>query len=193
MDKKLTRIKQQISRLEYRQLSELSKYLSKKKDEAWKKVRAQDAKDHDLKIVSLPRGSKLVFTDSRYDLCGKIGIKERDLSRGSNRTTVIFGTTRWNCPRVDLSTDLREENIRRLKAGHAASAALSGIFSKAAGDQKRDMRPYCCACGWRIEKGKSKRFKGKYQTFTMHKFRKDCDKKSRWSKIRKEQSGKEDA
>ncbi len=187
MDKKLTRIKQQISRLEYRQLSELSKYLSKKKDEAWRKVRAQDAKNHDLKIVALPRGSKLVFTDSRYDLCGKIGIKERDLSRRSSRTTVVFGTTRWNCPRKDLSTDLSEENIRRLKAAHSASAALSGIFSIAVGDQKRDLRPYCCACGWRIDKGKSKRFKGKYQTFTMHKFRKDCDKKSSWSRHRKEQ------
>ena len=193
MDKKLTRIKQQISRLDYGQLSELSNYLAKKKNDAWKNRRAQEAKDHDFKIIALPRGSKLVFTDSRYDLCGKIGIKEKDLSRGSTRTVVVFGTTRWTCPRKDLSTDLREENIRRLKAAHAASAALSGIFNKAVGDQKRDLRPYCCACGWRIDKGKSKRFKGKYQTFTMHKFRKDCDKKSSWSRTRKQQSGKEDA
>jgi len=192
MDKKLTRIKQQISRLEYRQLSELDKYLSKKKDEAWRRIRAQEAKDRNLKIVALPRGSKLIFTDSRYDLCGKIGIKERDLSRGSNRTTVIFGTTRWNCPRKDLSTDISEENIRRLTAARSASAALNRMFSGALGDQKRDLRPYCCACGWRIDKGKSKRFKGKYQTFTMHKFRKDCDKKSSWSRIRKQQSEKED-
>ena len=193
MDKKLTKIRGMIYCLDYEQLTELSKYVSKKKDEAWRRKRAQEAKDHSFKIVALPRGSKLIFTDSRYDLCGKIGIKEKDLSRGSTRTTVVFGTTRWNCPRKDLSTDISEENIRRLKAAHAASAALSGIFSKAIGDQKRDMRPYCCACGWRIEKGKSKRFKGKYQTFTMHKFRKDCDKKSAWSRIRKQQSGKEDA
>lgn len=194
MDKKLTKIKQQISRLDHAQLIELNKYLSKKKEDAWKQKRAQEAAAHDLKICSLPRGAKVVFTDSRYDLCGKIGIKERDLSRGSSRTTVVFGTTRWNCPRRNLSTNISEENIIRLKAARSASAALNRIFTGAIGDQKRDMRPYCNACGYRIDKGKSKRFKGKYQTFTMHKFRKDCMKKSRWSTIRKTiRRSKEDA
>jgi len=195
MDKKLTRIKQQISRLDYEQLTELSKYLSKKKNDASKQRRAQEAVTHSEKIKSLPPGSKVTCTDSRYDLCGEIGTIIQHLGRGSFRTTVDFGALKiWRCPRRDLSTDISEENIRRLKAARSASAAMNRIFSEAVGDQKRDMRPYCNACGYRIDIGKSKRFKGKYQTYTMHKFRKDCLKKTRWSRIRKTiKQSKEDA
>ncbi|MBA7661847.1 hypothetical protein ES703_69867 [subsurface metagenome] len=187
MDKKLTRIKQQISRLEYRQLSELSKYLSKKKEDAWKQKRAQEAIAHSEKIKSLPAGAKVVFADSRYDLCGEIGIIKRHLGRGSSRTTVDFGVLKiWNCPRRELSANISEENITRLKAARKASAAIHGIFFNAVGKTNRDIRPYCTACGVRLDKGESKRFKGKHITFTMHKFRKNCSMKTRWSKLKKQ-------
>lgn len=186
MDKKLTRIKQQISRLDYGQLTELSKYLSKRKEDAWRQKRTQGAAIHDGRIKSLPAGTKIVFTDSRYDLCGMIGTIKRHLGRGSKRSSIDFGDLKtWYCPRRDLSSDISEENITRLKAARHASAAIHGIFYNAAGKSKRDIRPYCTACGVRLDKGESKRFKGKHITFTMHKFRKDCSMKTRWSTLRK--------
>ena len=187
MDKKLTRIKQQISRLDYEQLTELSKYLTKKKEDAWKQRRAQKVANHSERIKSLPAGSKVVFTDSRYDLCGEIGTIVKHLGRGSFRTTIDFGLLKiWRCPRRDLSEDISEEHITRLKAARKASAAIHGIFYDAVGKSKRDIRPYCTACGVRLDKGESKRFKGKHITFTMHKFRKNCSMKTRWSKLKKQ-------
>lgn len=186
---RLTKIKRLISRLNHEELSNLSSFLSKKKNEAWLKLRVQKIQEHNDKISSLLIGSKVLFTDTRYDLAG---IVAKVTGHGRKKTYIEIEGKAWNCPRNMLSVNITEENIVRVKAARKAATAMNKIFSEAMGNVP-DKRPLCRACWQRLDKGESKRFldkkifrKSGQKFYTiLHRHRKDCSKKSKWSKIKK--------
>lgn len=186
---KLTKIKRLISRLSHEELSNLSSFLSKKKNEAWLKLRAEKIQKHNDEISSLPVGSIILFTDTRYDQAGLVG---KITGHGRKRTYVEIEGQVWHCSRNMLSTDITKESIMRVMAARKTATAMNKIFSKAV-NRTPDKRPQCRACWQRLDKGQSKRFldqktfkkHGRNFFITLHRHRKDCSKKSKWSKIKK--------
>lgn len=190
--KRIAKIKSQIRLLEYAQVVELFKWVEKKKDEMWREVRIMKIKEKEDEVRSLPIGAKVVFKDARYEICGTVGKIIKHLGRGSNRTSVDFGKKgTWRVPSRELSADTKEEHIKQLiqnkKLSHVLNRALTGITARPI-----DRRVKCRACWQRLEKGQSRRFlhqsvfkaHGVRRYMTLHKHRKDCGKKSEWTKRR---------
>ena len=129
--KKLTSLKMSIAKLDYLQMMDLYSWLRKKKEDAWKKKRAEDIQEHCDKISSLPEGTLVVFTDGRYDFCGQVGKIVRHLGRGSPRTLVDFGESgKWHVPRKDIDDNVSEEKIKGLIGNRNLSRGLTKVLSQ---------------------------------------------------------------
>jgi len=129
MNARLMKIKGSICRLDWQEFNELEKWLRKRREKMWKAERLKRKKEHEESIRALSKGTLVTFTDSRYELCGKVGKIVRHIERNSIRTVVDFGKELgiWHAPRSQLSANISESRINQLKM----SKNLSGILNKA--------------------------------------------------------------
>jgi len=121
--------------LDWEQFLELEKYMRKRRETLWKAHRAKKIKEKEDEITSLPAGTKVVFTDTRYALGGKIATIVRHLGKGSRRTVVDFGEKIgghqcWRALRKDLSTDVSDENIKRLNQNKRLGTLMTNVLNK---------------------------------------------------------------
>jgi len=131
MNNKLTSIKRSISHLQPEDIRELYRWMRKKDDEAWRKIRLKRKQEHMDRIKALPAGTKVIFTNSRYDLCGKIGTIVRHLERGSVRTVVDFGEAgKWRALRTDLDANVSKERIQSLRMCKNLGTVLNKALNK---------------------------------------------------------------
>lgn len=128
-EKKLIKIKKSVCRLDWQEFNELEKWLRKRREKMWKAERLKRKKEHEESIKALSVGAMVTATDSRCELCGKVGKVVRHLERNSNRTVVDFGKEIgiWRIPRIQLTANISENNINQLKM----CKNLSGIVNKA--------------------------------------------------------------
>lgn len=128
-NEKLAKIKRSICRLDWQEFNELEKWLRKRREIMWKTERLKRKREHEESIKALPKGALVTPTDSRYEICGKVGRVVRHLERNSTRTVVDFGKEGgiWRIPRSQLSANVSENRINQLKM----SKNLSGILNKA--------------------------------------------------------------
>jgi len=127
-NERLTKIKRLISRLEWEEFTELEKYMRKSQEKKWQKERLKRKLEHEESIKKLSSGTEVTCTDSRDELCGRIGKIVRHLERNSNRTVVDFGKLGiWRIPRSRLSANVGENRINQLKM----CKNLSGVLNKA--------------------------------------------------------------
>ena len=130
-DKELLKAKSAIYQLDYRELGILESWLRKRIQKMWPIERAKRKKEHDGSIKALPKGTMVVFTDSRHEFCGKVGEIVRHLGRNSNRTAVDFGKEIgvWHVPRVNLSSDINAGRISGLKTCRYVGRTLNKVLS----------------------------------------------------------------
>ena len=128
-NEKLIKIKRSVCRLDWQEFNELEKWLRKRREIMWKTERLKRKREHEESIKALPKGALVTPTDSRYEICGKVGKVIRHLEKNSNRTVVDFGEEIgiWRIPRSQLSADVSKNNINQLKM----CRNLSGVMNKA--------------------------------------------------------------
>ena len=132
---KLTKIRSSICRLDYQELGTLESWLRKRIQKMWPVERVKRKRAHEESIKALPKGTIVVFTDSRHKFCGKVGKIVRHLGRNSNRTAVDFQEIGiWHIPRVQLSANVSEDRIKGLKVCKNLSGVLNKVFSKMQGE-----------------------------------------------------------
>jgi len=132
---RLKKAKSTVARLDWSDFQKLEKYFKIRRDVLWKAHRAKKIKEKEDEIRSLPPGTKVIHTDTRYEIGGQVGIIVRHLGRGSKRTVIDFGNVidgyqKWRVWSRNLSADVSDENIKRLNQNKRLGTFMTGILNK---------------------------------------------------------------
>jgi preprotein translocase subunit YajC len=121
MTDKLTKIKQQCSRLEITEIHEIQKYLKERHEKLWAAKRAQEAIDHAERIKKLPMGTRVIIKSGQR--AGEFG-KIHRIGRKYVGVTLECGD-RWKFPvqMVDEHVDDKD-----LQISAKLNRGLQGLF-----------------------------------------------------------------
>lgn len=188
----VTKVKRLISLLTYEEIVEIEKHTKVRRDLKWKEKREAETKSHIEQIKALPIGTEVLCTDGRLKTGGLVG-RITEIAR--EYASIDFGDEgiretkyqHWRVPIRYLSTDTSEEKRKTILMAKAMNKRLTGIFRRPPADR----RPRCHACWQRLDRGQSRRFTcyaqngRKLYSETVHRFKKDCGKSSRWADLKK--------
>jgi len=132
---RLKKAKRATGKLDWEEFVALEKYMRKRRDLLWRLRRAEQTKRKEDEIRNLPSGTKVIHTDTRYEIGGQVGTIVRHLGRGSKRTIIDFGKIvdgyqRWRVWSRNLSADVSEENVKRLNQNKRLGAFMTGVLNK---------------------------------------------------------------
>jgi len=132
---RLKKAKNAVAKLDWKEFIELEKYMRKRRETLWKTHRAKQLEEKENEIRSLPPGTKVVHTDTRYVIGGQVGTIVRHLGCGSRRTLIDFGKVvdgyqRWRIWSRNLSADVSEENIKRLNGNKRLGKVMTNMLNK---------------------------------------------------------------